>query len=260
MVYPSALDFSSLRHRVGQAALRIDDGLRRRNNVFEYTKDPQCVFRIQITEALQDIDLANGDAVHTGDRLISLHLWNEHVPAIPPDGPSFAWGRRMGRAMDASLRQLAAFMSLRPDLDSVVAIRGNMAESTVQTAAQLLRIMRHFGFESLAQEPAVSWGQKLHQFGENILVLLILLTVNPVAARTGVLSRVRFDVLLSRRSFNKRYGPSALTDCTHSNALNETGTDPKSAAARNCPAPGQRTHAINARARPRGDARPVGEE
>lgn len=230
MVYPSALDLSSLRHRVGQAALRIDDGLRRRNNVFEYTSDPQCVFRIQITEARQDVDLAGGDAVRTGDRLISLHLWNEHVPAIPPDGPSFAWGRRMGRAMDASLRQLAAFMSLRPDFDSVVAIRGNMAESTVQTAPQLLRIMQHFGFESLALEPTVSWRQKLHRFGENILVLLLLLAVNPGAARTTVLSRVRFDVLLSRRSFNKRYGLSALADCTHANALNDTGTDPKSAA------------------------------
>jgi hypothetical protein len=153
--------------------------------------------------------------VHLGDRLISLHLWNEHIPAIPSAGPTIAWGRRMGRAMDVSLRQLAAFMSMRPEFDSVMAIRGNMAESTVQTAAQLLRIMQHFGFESLPEEPAVSSWQKMHQFCENILVLLLLLAVNPAAARTSVLARVRFEMVLSRRSFNKRYGPRALVDCTH---------------------------------------------
>ena len=212
MVYPSARDTWSLRRWIGQTALRIDDGLRIRNNVCEYSNDPQCVFRIQITEARQDIDFADGAAVRTGDRLISLHLWNEHIPLIPSHGATFAWGRRMARSMDVSLRQLAAFMSLRPEFDGVVAIRGNMAESTAQTAAQLLRIMQHFGFETVPGEPAVSWRQKLHQFGENILVLLLLLAVNPAAARTSVLSRVRFEVLLSRGSFNKRYGPSALAD------------------------------------------------
>jgi hypothetical protein len=215
MMHRSARDFWSLRHCIGQIALRIDNGLRRRNNVCDYTGDPRCVFRMQVTEARYDLDLADGTAVHTGDRLVSLHLWNEHVPTIPLAGPSIAWGRCMGTAMNVSLRQLAAFMSLHSEFDSVVAIRGNMAESTTQTASQLLRIMQHFGFESPAQEPAVSWGEKLHQFGENILVLLVLLAVNPVAARTSVLSRVRFDVLMSRGSFDKRYGPSAPGDGTH---------------------------------------------
>jgi hypothetical protein len=214
MVYPSARNSWSLRGWVGQTALRIDDGLRLRKNVCEYTDDPQCVFRIQITEAQHDILFSDGAVVRTGDRLISLHLWNEHIPAIPPDGPTFAWGRRMGRAMDVSLRQLATFMSHRPEFDRVVAIRGDMAESTAQTAAQLLRIMQHFGFEPLAQQRAVSWSQRLHQFGENILVLLLLLAVNPVAARINVLSRVRFEVFLSRESFTKRYGHSALANCT----------------------------------------------
>jgi hypothetical protein len=204
----------SLRRWVGRTALRIDDGLRCRNNVYEYTNDPQCIFRIQITEAWQNIDFADGAAAHIGDRLISLHLWNEHVPAIPPEGPSLAWGRRMGRVMHVSLRQLAAFMSLRPEFDGVVAIHGNMAESTAQTAAQLLRIMQHFGFETAPQQRAIPWGQKLHQFGENILVLLLLLAVNPAAARISVLSRVRFEMFLSRASFNKRYGPSSLAACT----------------------------------------------
>lgn len=205
MVYPSAFDSWSLRRWVGQTALRLDDGLRRRNNVCEYSNDPRCVFRIQITEAREDIDFADGTSVHTGDSLISLHLWNEHIPVIPPEGPTLAWGRRMGRAMDVSLRQLAAYMSLRPEFDRVVAIRGNMAESTAETAAQLLRVMQHFGFEPGPQQTAVL-RQKLHQFGENILVLLLLLAVNPAAARTSVLSRVRFEMLQSRRSFDRRYG------------------------------------------------------
>jgi hypothetical protein len=65
--------------------------------------------------------------------------------------------------------------------------------------------MGHFGFETVAEQPP-TWGQRLHQYGENLFGLLLVLAVNPVAARISILWRVRSQVLLPRKLFNQRYG------------------------------------------------------
>ena len=191
---------------LGTMALRIDDHLRRRDHVCEYSSEPRCVFRMQVVGARQDLVLADGTTVRTGDKLINIHLWNEHIPVIPPEGATFAWGRRMGMAMDFSLRQLADFISCHPELVGITAIRANLAVSTARTTTQLLRVMQHYGFEIVLDDKPVSWRQRLHQWGENVLGLLLLVAVNPAAARISVLSRVRSQVLLSRNNLDRRYG------------------------------------------------------
>ena len=200
---------------IGKAGLRIDDGIRRRNHVCEFSNDPRCVLRMRIAEARRDTVLVDGAAVRSGDKLIDIHLWNEQVPLIPREGPTLAWGRRLGMAMDLSFRQLAAFMAHHPELDGVTAIRAILAVSTTGTTTQLLRIMQHYGFEIVPDDEPVSWRQRLYQWGENILGLLLLLAVNPAVARISVLSRVRSQVLLSRQAFDRRYG---TLDCTDNSA------------------------------------------
>src|SRR5579871_6426980 len=88
---------------IGQTGLRIDDRLRRWNRVFEYSEDPQCVFRMQMVRAGCDLTLADGIFLRAGDRLINLHLWNEQVPVMPSGRPTVAWGRKLGAAMEQSL-------------------------------------------------------------------------------------------------------------------------------------------------------------
>lgn len=191
---------------IGQAALRLDDFLRRSHRVIEYCSDPRCVFRMQMDEAGDDFVFADGTRVRREENVINLHLWNEHVPVIPPDGPTVAWGRRMSSSMNFSMCQLAAFIAHCPEFDRVAAVRFKTAVATAGRTRQLLRIMEHFGFEIVPDAPAVSWGQKLHEFGENILALLLLTAVNPESARLSVLWRVRSRVLLSRENFDRRYG------------------------------------------------------
>jgi hypothetical protein len=191
---------------IGQAALRLDDFLRRSNRVTEYSSDPHCVFRMQIGEARQDAVLPDGAFIHRGDKIVDLHLWNEHVPVIPPEGPTMAWGRRMGSNMNFSLRQLAAFFACHAEFDHVAAVRCKLAVATAIRTGQLLRMMQHYGFEIVADGAAVSWRQRLHDWGQNILSLLLLMAVNPESARLSVLWRVRSQVLLSRKNFDRRYG------------------------------------------------------
>lgn len=201
-------------HWIGQAALRLDEFLRRTNRVSEYCSDPRCVFRMQIHEARQDAMLADGASIHRGDKIVDLHLWNEHIPVIPPEGPTIAWGRRMGSNMNFSLRQLAAFFACHAEFDGVAVVRCKLAVATAIRTGQLLRMMQHFGFEIVPDGAGVAWGQKLHEWGENILALLLLTAVNPESARLSVLWRVRSQVLLSRRNFDRRYGARDTVNAT----------------------------------------------
>jgi hypothetical protein len=203
--HSEARAWSALRW-IGQAALLLDDVLRRSNRVNEYCTDPRCVFRMQLDRAEQDFVLADGTRVCHGDNIINLHLWNEHVPVIPPDGPTVAWGRRMSSCMNFSMCRLAAYLACRSEFDRVAGVRFKTAVATASRTGQLLRIMQHFGFEIMPDAAAISWRRKLHEFGENILALLLLTAVNPESARLSVLWRVRSQVLLSRKEFERRYG------------------------------------------------------
>lgn len=214
----SKLDFRPLLRWLGKMGLRIDDGIRRRKHVCEFSNDPRRVLRIQVAEAGRDIVLADGASVRSGDKLIDIHLWNEHVPVIAREGPTVAWGRCLGKSLDLSFRQLAAFMTHHPELDGVTAIRGKMAVATARSTTPLLRIMQHYGFEIVQDDEPFSWRHALHIWGENILGLLLLLAVNPAVANISVLSRVRSQVLLSRQAFDRRYGEPDRADCNSAGA------------------------------------------
>jgi hypothetical protein len=200
---------SSLLGWIRQTGLRIDDELRRRNGVIEYSNDPQCVFRMQPKTAGRDVTLADGTVVHRGDRLVLIHLWNEHVPEIPLGGPSIVWGRKMGRMMGRSFRQLSEFLADNSAYAGAIAIQAELALATSSQTAQLVRIMQHFGFENVPEPRSISWKEQIHRWGENILGLLLVLAVNPVSARISILWRVRSTVMISRKALDQRYGASA---------------------------------------------------
>ncbi len=193
-----------LLHRIAQVSLRIDDRLRRWNRVFEYSKDPHCMFRMQIGIARQDVSLSDGTLLRCGDRLIDLHLWNEHIPEVPPEGPTIRWARQWAHGMYASLHQVSDFLGEHPELEDVEVIRAHTVLATARMEPQLVRIMGHFGFQTIRDDRPVSWAERFHRAGENVLGLLFVLAVNPRRARISVLSRTRSDFLISRKALRQR--------------------------------------------------------
>jgi hypothetical protein len=184
----------------------LDGRLRLRQGVIEYTRHPNCLFRIQVIESCDDVLLSDGTHVRRGDRLINLHVWNEQFPAFPAGGPTLAWARRVNRAFDISLRELAHFLDVRQDLHDITAICGNMTfESTVRSA-ELARFVSRFGFEKIEMRGSQSLRQRMHWFGENILISMIVLTHNATALRADTLWRDRTLVFLSRQTLRTRYG------------------------------------------------------
>jgi hypothetical protein len=184
----------------------LDDRLRLRHGVIEYTHLPECLFRIQLVTSNEHYVLSDGTCICRGHRVANLHVWNEQFPCFGGKGPTLAWARRVNQAFDLSLRELANFLDDHRDLDDVVAICANMSLEPAERSAQLVRFVGRFGFERIAAVSARSFRQQMHWFGENILISMIVLARNAAALRADTLRRDRTLVFLSRQELRRRYG------------------------------------------------------
>jgi hypothetical protein len=184
----------------------LDDRLRLRHGVVEYTRNPDCLFRIQLATTNDDYVLSDGTCVRGGDRIANLHVWNEQFPCFAGSGPTLAWARRVNHAFNASLRELAQFLDSRSDFDDVAAICANMSFEPAERSAQLAHFVSRFGFERVAPASSRSFRQQIHWFGENILISMMVLARNAAALRADTLRRDRTLVFLSRRELRRRFG------------------------------------------------------
>jgi hypothetical protein len=184
----------------------IDDRLRERHGVIEFTRAPDCIFRIQLARSPFDLVLADGTRVRPGDRVINLHLWNEQIPLFPEQGPTLGWARRMSCAFDVSLRELGLYLATHRDLDDVMAICANLSLATGEQRAQITRIVGRRGFEPIALRDSPSLSERVRRFGENVLISMMVLARNAAALRADSLWRDRTLVFLSRPKLERRYG------------------------------------------------------
>lgn len=200
----SAGPFSGTSPWLQHTVFGLDRWLRRRQNVYEFTQNDNCLFRVQQGTAEENLTLSDGTRIAIGDPILILHLWNEHIPAIPENGPTIAWARQISNALDSSLQDLARYLVAEPTLDEVVAIR---AEMRLGAGDQLIRIAARFGFEpaNTNNDPESA----LHRVGENILIFLLVLASNPAAIRMPVLWRGHKLVYLSRAELLRRYTAGA---------------------------------------------------
>jgi hypothetical protein len=191
---------------LASALCLLDERLRRQQAVFEYSHHPACVFRLDICRAAERLALRDGTHVDPGDRMARLHFWNEHIPAIPRNGATIAWARRLNDGIATSLRELAGFLAARPDLADVAAVCGEVPAGGSAKSDQIARIMSHYGFETKPAHGPLPLGERLHRFGENILISMIVLAHNPRALHLDTLKRVRVPIFLSRRGLEKEFG------------------------------------------------------
>jgi hypothetical protein len=189
-----------------QAIWALDQWLRERQGIYEYTDHAECVFRIQRTRAPRPFDFSDGTRVRGGDPIIGLHLWNEHIPVMGRSGPTLLWARRTLRALDTSLRELARFLQRRAEYADVKALYGNMCLGTPAQCEQLGRILRPYGFEVLSGHQR-NLSESLHGLGQNILTAMLVLATNPASLRTALLRRYRERLILSRATLESHYGP-----------------------------------------------------
>jgi hypothetical protein len=185
----------------------IDRSLRARQGIVEYSTSPVCILRMQIVTNDRELVLTDGTVLPAGSRLIDLHLWNEQVPPFPPAGPTLGWARRMSLAFDRSLRELADYLIHHPSLDDVQAIRANMGFGPPAHSDLIAKIVARYGFVRAADAISPrSLSERLHLFGENVLISMIVMSRNATALRSGTMSRDRVRAFLSRAELIRRFG------------------------------------------------------
>jgi hypothetical protein len=190
---------------LGAIIERIDTRLRVRGGVYEYSASPECICRIQIIDSREAVDLSDATQVRPGDLVINLHLWNEQLPIVPKDGATLAWALHLSRALELSLRELALYLDACPDLNSVVALRANMSFGSAEQSEQIARIAGRYGFERAKPMEQRTVAQRLHRFGENVLISLMVIARNEAAFRLESLRRDRTPVYMSRRKLESRF-------------------------------------------------------
>jgi hypothetical protein len=182
-----------------EVILALDSWLRRRQGVFEYSHEPDCIFRAQLSRLYSEVLLSDGTFGRPGDRVIDLHFWNEHIPFTPLAGRSLAWGCRFNRAVAESLRELARFLISKPELFDINIIRADI------NLDSLPRIAARHGFESILDPAKVSPWECVHRFGENILFWLLTLACNSARAEPNKFWRKRQLMYLSRRVLERKH-------------------------------------------------------
>jgi hypothetical protein len=190
---------------LGALIWALDQHLRRRQEIVEYTSSPDCIFRMQVIPSGQDVVLSDGTRLRSSDRVIELHFWNEQLPSIAEMGSALAWARRIASCAEVSMRELARHLAVRPDLDDVRAIRGNMGLGSAERSDQVARLVGRYGFERIQPASPPKLGERMHRLGENILISMLVIARNATALRTDTLLRDRVMVYLSRQSLEQRY-------------------------------------------------------
>jgi hypothetical protein len=204
---------SAVRRRnwLGSSVFWLDDRLRERQHVYEYSDRPTCLFRIQRARAEGDVKLAGGVCVRCGDPILNLHLWNEHMPAWDPSRLDFRWARLIGREIAASLKGLAAHMAQDPSYDDIVALRAEMRFGTAERNVRIVRLSTRYGFETVGRLDGEKGGA-IRELGENALGLMLTIAANPSAARISALKHDCALIYMSRANLDRYHARRSPKD------------------------------------------------
>ena len=185
----------------------LDRLLRRCYGVHEYSDDIQCIFRIAMRSAQSDILLQPGILVRSGDTIVELHLWNEQLPLVPPDGANMAWGALVDRQIRHSLSLLAAHLVAYPN---VVAVHGEAAFGCQMGQQQRSRFAGRYGFEIVTGAPRLR--SRVRHFCDDFLFWGLTQTFNPFGLNGKPLHRARYDIWMSRTELHQRWSTAAPGD------------------------------------------------
>ena len=163
----------------------LDGVVRRAVGVVEFIDDPTCLLRLRFTRLHQARVLRDG-VLPAGSPILELHLWNEHIPAMPAAGPDAQWAARTQRRLRHSLSLLAQAMCTHPQLGGAVAIGG---PTTLLSDPPSHALMERLGFQVLPGEPLAS----IPAFLQDVYRAVLVWAFNPAALRGRRSIRFRHD-------------------------------------------------------------------
>ena len=200
---------------LSRAVRGVDSLLRQRLGIQEFTDDEECIFRIGVGEAPRSVLLSDGVTVREGDPVLQLHLWNEHIPVMPSEGPSTAWANLMKRRMRRSLAAVAEHIERERQFDGIIALHGSPPFGSRLGAAQMVRTGERFGFDVVDPNVPPELRERIHEIFDSMLLWGLTYVFNPAGLRSKGLLRHRYQLWISRhkllRFYGGAYGASAAT-------------------------------------------------
>lgn len=144
------------RDLLDSVTMAIDKGQRYLRGIYEFSSDPDCIFRLSIESSPRNVILPDGTVFHKGEPIGILHIWGEHMPMIPSAGINMAWATRTVRLLRRSTNLLARHVAKEKSLLSIPAF-GNDAFLPYTPAT--VHFLERIGFVVLQNVPA----NRLHQ-------------------------------------------------------------------------------------------------
>lgn len=180
----------------------LDALLRTVYGVFMFCEDPNCVLRLQLKEVHHSLSLSGGQ-VNKGEPVLMLHLWNEHLPPLPPTGPTLAWAVRFQRLLVKSFQAVAQQVCLDPRLVGIRAVGGVFALLPSGENSSGVQLMQRLGFRVFPYHNPLG---RFGEFWENLYSWLLIWTYNPASLRSHRLLRLqRSEIWMSKDEFLSRY-------------------------------------------------------
>lgn len=171
--------------------------------VFLFSRDSQEMVRLRWARVDRDIRLREG-RVPGGTRILEIHLWNDHLPPMPKEGPDLAWALKIERGFIRSLRRLARELQTNPLYAEVPALRGTTVLLNPDDPSGGESLMVRLGFEGFPT-PRSLWG--FGDFWENFYSWWLMWAYNEATLRGRGMRRLRrVDIWMSRQRLMALYG------------------------------------------------------
>lgn len=200
----------------------LDALVRAAYGVRPFCQAPDCLLRWQLGRAPRDLSLPDG-LVPRHSPVIWVHLWNERLPPMPPEGADWAWALQMRRRLVQSFRYLARRLASDPTLEGIRAIGGAMIFLAMDRRGSAA-LMHRLGFTTfLSPNPLGPFGA----FWENLYSWGIMWAFNPASWRRHPFRGVcRYEVWMSREAFVAHYAPCLAADVKTGAPANGCRPDP----------------------------------
>jgi hypothetical protein len=180
----------------------FDGWLRKTLGVFEYCDASDCLLRVRLSSAAHPLYLPDCIVVE-GAPVLELHLWNEHIPPLPPEGPDLAWAAQTQRRLVASFRALADRMRRDPNYAAIQAVGGVTVLILPGNVAGGEKLFQRLGF---SMHPYHSTLGRFGEFWENFYSWWIMWAFNPPTLRRRRLTRLRrAEIWMCVEEFLRRY-------------------------------------------------------
>jgi hypothetical protein len=176
----------------------FDAVVRSLQGVFEFSADPACLLRLRWGRLRRPLKL-NEATYLSGAHVLEIHLWNERLPPLPPDGADLRWAAEAARRLRRSLEQAADYVQNRTAQAGGDLVTGTTILIDGKGSALLLR---RLGFEMRPRAGRASLVQHL----QDRYAVVLMAVFNPASARRRAPSSPqRTDLWMTMPEFLSRY-------------------------------------------------------